>query len=214
VGVSTLEGYGMTETSPVISVTRPEKIIYGTVGRPLDGVILDIADDGGIQVKGEQGMKGYYKMQVETAGHIIKGWTQTGDIGEFDADGNLKITDRKKSLFKTSGGKYVAPTQVEDVIMRLNFIDQAVVVGNGRMFVTALIVPNYDELKVFAKKNNIESDNMDELVKNPELMKAMDREVRKVQAELGAHERVRKFTILPKRMTVESGELTTTLTDK
>ncbi len=211
VGVSTLEGYGMTETSPVISVTRPEKIIYGTVGRPLDGVMVDIADDGEILVKGDLVMKGYYKMPEETAETIINGWMHTGDIGEFDADGNLKITDRKKSLFKTSGGKYVAPTQVEDVIMRLNFIDQAVVVGNGRMFVTALIVPNYDELKVFAKKNNIESDNMDELMKNPELMKAMDREVKKVQSELGAHERVRKFSILPNPMTVESGELTPTL---
>ena len=173
--------------------------------------MVDIADDGEILVKGDLVMKGYYKMPEETAETIINGWMHTGDIGEFDADGNLKITDRKKSLFKTSGGKYVAPTQVEDVIMRLNFIDQAVVVGNGRMFVTALIVPNYDELKVFAKKNNIESDNMDELMKNPELMKAMDREVKKVQSELGAHERVRKFSILPNPMTVESGELTPTL---
>lgn len=211
VGVSTLEGYGMTEASPVISVNRPERNKYGTVGKPLDGVMVDIAEDGEILVKGDLVMQGYYKMPEETEKTIVNGWLHTGDIGELDADGYLKITDRKKALFKTSGGKYIAPTQIEDVLMRVDFIDQAVVIGNGRMYVTALIVPNYDELKAFAKKNGIENNNVDELVKDPGLLKAMDREVKKAQGELGAHERVRKFSILPAAMTVESGELTPTL---
>ena len=211
VGISTLEGYGMTETSPVISVTRPEKIIYGTVGKPLDGVMVDIAPDGEILVKGDLVMKGYYKLPEETARTVINGWMHTGDIGEFDADGNLKITDRKKSLFKTSGGKYVAPAQVEEVILRLNYLDQAVVLGNGRMYVTALLVPNYDELKSFAKKSGIEFKNEKDLRENKELLKLMERDIKRIQAELGTHERVRKFTILENPMTVESGELTPTL---
>ena len=211
VGVSTLEGYGMTETSPVISVTRPEKIVYGTVGKPLDGVMVDIAADGEILVKGDLVMKGYYKLPEETAQTIINGWMHTGDIGEFDADGNLKITDRKKSLFKTSGGKYVAPTQVEEVLKGLSYLDQVVVLGNNRMYVTALLVPNYDELKLYAKKAGIESQSDEELIDNPELLKLIERDVKKIQSDLGTHEKVRKFKFLKDAMTPESGELTPTM---
>lgn len=211
VGVSTLEGYGMTESSPVIAVNRPEKNKYGTVGKPLDGVMVDIAEDGEILVKGDIVMKGYYKMPEETNETIKNGWLHTGDIGELDEEGYLKITDRKKSLFKTSGGKYVAPAQVEDVILRLNYLDQAVVLGNGKMYVTALVVPNYDELKSFAKKSGIEFKNEKDLRENKELLKIMERDLKKIQAELGTHERVRKFTILENPMTVVSGELTPTL---
>ncbi len=211
VGVSTLEGYGMTESSPVIAVNRPEKNKYGTVGKPLEGVMVDIAEDGEILVKGDIVMKGYYKMPEETKETIKNGWLHTGDIGELDNEGYLKITDRKKSLFKTSGGKYVAPAQVEDVILRLNYLDQAVVLGNGRMYVTALVVPNYDELKALAKREGIEFTNEKDLRENKELLKIMERDLKKIQAELGTHERVRKFSFLENPMTVESGELTPTL---
>ncbi len=137
IGIVTLEGYGMTETSPVISVNRPEFNKYGTVGPPLDGVSVNIASDGEILVKGDLVMKGYYNNPEETAKTIVNGWLHTGDIGEMDEDGFIKITDRKKSLFKSSGGKYIAPMHIEELILQIPYIDQVLIVGNERMYVTA-----------------------------------------------------------------------------
>ena len=210
VGVSTLEGYGMTESSPVISVNRPDKNKYGTIGKALDGVMVDFAEDGEILVKGDLVMKGYYKMPEETEKTITNGWLHTGDIGEIDDEGYMKITDRKKSLFKTSGGKYVAPAQVEEVLRGLSYLDQMVVLGNGRMYVTALLVPNYEELRAYAKGKGITGSN-EELISNEELLKAIERDIKRVQSGLGTHEKVRKFRFLSQPMSPETGEMTPTL---
>ena len=209
--VVTLEGYGMTETSPVIAVNRPGKNKYGTVGPPVDGVKVKIADDGEILVKGDIVMKGYYGAPEETDNAIINGWMHTGDIGELDKDGFLKITDRKKSLFKSSGGKYVAPAQIEEMIMQLPYVDQLIVIGNERMYVTALIVPEYSELKSLAKKIGIESIEYPDLFSNSVLLKQIEKDISVIQKNLAAYEKIRKFILLDKPFTIESGELTPTL---
>lgn len=211
VGIQVLEGYGMTETSPVISVNRPDKNRYGTVGIPLEGVQVDIASDGEILVKGELVMKGYYKLPEETESTIKNGWLHTGDIGEFDDDGFLKITDRKKSLFKTSGGKYIAPVQVEETISRLIWVDQVIAIGNERMYVSALIVPLKDELINFAKKNNISLNDYKELLQDKELLKLLHKQINSTQINLSSHEKVKRFTLIENPFTIETGEMTPTM---
>ena len=203
-----MEGYGMTETSPVICVNRPEKIKYGTVGPPINGVSLKIAEDGEILVKGDIVMKGYYDMPDETAQALEGGWLHTGDIGEIDSEGYLKITDRKKSLFKSSGGKYVAPAMIEDLVTKLPYIDQVMVIGNERMYVTALIVPDMVELKEVAKSMNLNIETESELFYNETLMSRIKKDLDLVQKNLANYEKIRKFTLLETPFTIESGELT------
>lgn len=211
VGITTLEGYGMTETSPVISVNRINKNKYGTVGIPVDGVSVKIADDGEILVKGELVMKGYYNNKEETDNTIVNGWLHTGDLGEIDEDGHLKITDRKKSLFKSSGGKYIAPTHIEEKILQINYIDQVLVIGNNRMYVTALIVPEINAFKDLAKKlcANVETES--ELFQCEAILKKVTSDLNEVQKDLAPHEKVRKFTLIEQPFTIEKGELTPTM---
>ena len=210
-GIVTLEGYGMTETSPVIAVVRPDNVKFGTVGPPVEGTQVKIAEDGEILVKGDIVMKGYYNAPEETANTLINGWLHTGDIGEIDDEGCLKITDRKKSLFKSSGGKYIAPAQIEETLKQLPYIDQITIIGNERMYVTALIVPDFPELKSLAKHLGIESINNDELIRNPILLKKIDKDINVIQKHLSPYEKVRKFSLIEKPFTIESGELTPTL---
>jgi long-chain acyl-CoA synthetase len=211
IGIITLEGYGMTETSPVISVNRPDDNKYGTVGKPLDSVNVKIAGDGEILVKGDLVMKGYYKDGKSTEEILKDGWLHTGDIGEFDKQGYLKITDRKKALFKTSGGKYVAPAQIEEKIMQLNYIDHVVAVGNNRIYVTALIVPNLDELKYLADKNNVEYNSASDLVYNKDINKIVEKDIHRLQKDFAGYEKVRRFTLLKDNFSIETGELTPTM---
>ena len=211
VGVVTLEGYGMTETSPVIAVNRPERNKYGTVGLPVDGVKVRIADDGEILVKGDIVMKGYYNAPEETKNSIVNNWLHTGDIGEIDKDGYIRITDRKKSLMKSSGGKYIAPAQIEEMIIQLPYVDQIIVIGNERMYVTALIVPDFTELKIIAEQIGIENKIESVLIDNPELLKKIEKDINFIQKNLSSHEKIRKFTLMEKPFTIESGELTPTL---
>lgn len=211
IGIVTIEGYGLTETSPVVSVNRPWNNKYGTIGHPLKGVEVKIADDGEILVKGDIVMKGYYNSPDETAEVISDGWFHTGDIGEFDSDGFLKITDRKKSLFKSSGGKYIAPTHIEELVSQLRYVDQIIIIGNGRMYVTALIVPDRDELKNLAKKNNIQIEVENDLFTNNELRKVIEKDINEVQKDLSSYEKIRKFTLLRTPFTIESGEITPSL---
>ncbi|MEI7484156.1 MAG: long-chain fatty acid--CoA ligase [Ignavibacteriota bacterium] len=211
IGIVTLEGYGLTETSPVVSVNRISKNKYGTVGPPMRGVQVKIAEDGEILVKGDIVMKGYFNQPGETADAIIDGWFHTGDIGEFDSDGFLKITDRKKSLFKSSGGKYVAPTHIEEIVSNLPYVDQILVVGNERMYVTALIVPDVNELKTLAKKINVSIEFESDLFTNPIILKTIEKDVNDVQKNLASYEKIRKFSLLQTPFTIESGELTPTL---
>lgn len=211
IGIVTLEGYGLTETSPVVSVNRMRKNKYGTVGPPMRGVQVKIADDGEILVKGDIVMKGYFNQPEETAEAIIDGWFHTGDIGEIDEDGFLKITDRKKSLFKSSGGKYIAPTHIEELVSNLPYVDQIIVIGNERMYVTALIVPDVAELKNLAKKVNVAIEFESDLFTNPVILKTIEKEINEVQKHLATYEKIRKFSLLQTPFTIESGELTPTL---
>lgn len=193
IGLTTLEGYGMTEASPVISVNRPEKIKVGTVGPALKGVEVKIGEEGEILIKGDTIMKGYYKDEVSTSEALKDGWLHSGDIGEIDEDGYIKITDRKKSLFKTSGGKYIAPTAIEEMILQIPYLDQAIVIGNGKMFVTALIVPEKD------------------LEINEELYKKVEWDIKQVTSSLSTYEKIRRFKLLEKPFTIEDGEMTPTM---
>lgn len=211
IGLCVLEGYGLTETSPVISVNRPEKNKFGTVGKSLDGVNVKISGEGEIIVKGELVMKGYFKDKKSTEETIIDGWLYTGDLGEIDTDGYIKITDRKKSLIKTSGGKYIAPTQIENLISTLSYVENVVIIGNERLYVTALIVPDRDELKELAGKNNIEYSLYSDILTNKKILEIIKKDIDRLQADLAPYERVKKFTLLEKHFSIESGELTPTL---
>ncbi|MEJ2507356.1 MAG: AMP-binding protein, partial [Ignavibacteriaceae bacterium] len=150
IGIIILEGYGLTESSPVIAANRIDDYKFGTVGKVLPGIEVKIAHDGEILVKGPNIMLGYYKNKKETEATLKDGWLHTGDIGVFDADGFLMITDRKKHLFKTSAGKYIAPSHIENTFLASKYIDQFVLVGDKRMFLSALFVPDFEAVKEYA----------------------------------------------------------------
>ncbi|MEP7145784.1 MAG: long-chain fatty acid--CoA ligase [bacterium] len=211
IGIMILEGYGMTETSPVISVNDPVKNKYGTVGKPLNGVNIKLSGENEILISGKLIMTGYYKDDEATRETIIDGWLHTGDIGEIDPEGYLKITDRKKSLMKTSGGKYVSPVHIEEILMNLRYIENVMVIGNERMYITALIVPDKRELQSYADKNKISHASYDELLKNKFLLKLIQKDIDKLQNDLSGYERVRRFTLLENPMSIETGELTPTM---
>lgn len=214
VGILVLEGYGLTESSPLISVNRINDYKYGTVGKVVSGVEVKIAQDGEILAYGPNIMQGYYKNKKETEATIKNGWLHTGDIGVFDAEGFLIITDRKKHLFKTSGGKYVAPSPIENLFLASKYIEQFVLIGDRRMFLTALIVPDFEALKEYADANRIQYESPQELVKLKQINELLDKEMGIFQKNLANFERVRKFTLLEKPFSVEDGELTPKLSVK
>ncbi len=212
IGILIMQGYGMTEASPVISVNRADKNKFGTVGPPLVGVTVKIAEDGEILASGDNIMAGYFGNEKDTSETIINGWLHTGDIGEIDKDGCLKITDRKKTLIKTSGGKYISLTHIEDTIASSKYIEQIITFASDeRQFVTALIVPDFDELVKYANANNISPTDNKSLVKNETIFKLILKEVNNAQKGLAKYERVRKFALRHKPFTIESGEMTPTL---
>ena len=211
IGLTTLEGYGLTETSPVISVNPPGKNKYGTVGPPLSGVRVKLSEENEIMVNGDLIMKGYYLDEKSTNEMIKDGWLYTGDIGEIDEDGYISITDRKKSLFKTSGGKYIAPAPLEEMISALPFVESVMVCGNGRMYVTALIVPQRNDLLIYAAKNNITFNTYEDLFENDRLIKQIQSDVDKLQKNVSQFEKVRRITLIPDAFTIEGGELTPTM---
>jgi long-chain acyl-CoA synthetase len=214
-GIPVLEGYGLTETSPVISVNCLKRgIRIGTVGPLILGVEVKIAEDGEILVKGPNVMMGYYNLPDVTKEVMDEdGWFHTGDIGTFEEDKFLKITDRKKEIFKTSGGKYIIPQAMENVFKESRFIEQIMVLGEGRNFPAALIVPAFAFVRDWAKIKKIAIDGLsnEELVKHPEVIKRIDQEVTENNKKFGNWEQIKKFHLLPKEMTVEGGELTPTL---
>ncbi len=210
-GILIIEGYGLTESSPVLTVNRLNDYKFGTVGKPLPGVEIKIAKDGEILAAGPNIMVGYYKNKKETEETIKDGWLHTGDIGVFDAEGFLIITDRKKHLFKTSQGKYIAPTPIENMFLASKYIDQFVVIGDRRMFITALIVPDFEALKEYADANRIQYSSVEELVKMKQIYELLDRELEQFQKKLASFERIRKFAILNKPFSIETGELTPSL---
>jgi long-chain acyl-CoA synthetase len=210
-GIKIVEGYGLTESSPVITANRFDDYKFGTVGKPLPGVEVKIAPDGEILARGPNIMKGYYKKKKETEETVINGWLHTGDIGVFDSEGFLMITDRKKHLFKTSAGKYIAPTPIENIFLTSKYIDQFVLIGDRRMFLSALIVPDYEALKEYADAHKIPYSDESELTSNETVHKLIEDDMSKLQKKLANYERVRKFALLDKPFTIETGEITPSL---
>ena len=209
IGIVIIEGYGLTETSPVMTLGDPTFFKFGTVGRPVPGVEVKIASDGEILCRGHNVMQGYYRNQEATDEAIDKdGWFYSGDIGEFDEDGLLKITDRKKSLIVTSGGKNVAPQPMEVSLTSNKYIEQCNVVGDDRNFISALIVPNKENLMTWAEKHSLASLDYKSLCAHPEAYDMIDLIVREAMTKFSRYESVRKFVLISEEWTVEAGELT------
>lgn len=203
------EGYGPTENSPVICVNRqpPGSMKFGTVGPPINKIQIKLAGDGEIMVKGPSVMRGYYKRPDLTAETIVDGWLLTGDIGVWDGD-CLKITDRKKELFKTSGGKYVAPQPIENKLKESMYIEQVIVVGADRKFVGALIVPSFANLKVWMQQQGLNSTSPEEDCRNPKILELFKNIVEEMNAGINHVEQIKKFELLPREWSIESGEMT------
>jgi long-chain acyl-CoA synthetase len=207
------EGYGLTETSPILSVnySKPGEVLIGSVGPVLEGVTIKIDEDGEILAKGPNLMKGYYRDPVQTSEVIdADGWFHTGDIGEFDGK-FLKITDRKKEMFKLSNGKYIAPQQIENKMKESFYIQQIMVVGENQKYASALIIPNYNALVEWAKKQKIHFQTQADLVKKPEIIRHFEEEVKSLNKKLNSSEQVKKIALLADEWTPNTGELTSTL---
>jgi long-chain acyl-CoA synthetase len=212
--IPVMEGYGLTETSPVISVNRcqPAENRIGTVGPLIDGVEVKIAADGEILTRGPHIMKGYYKRPDLTKEAIDEeGWFHTGDIGEFTEGKFLKITDRKKEMFKTSGGKYVAPQLIENKFKESRFIEQIMVVGDGQKFPGALIVPAFDVLKKWCELKAIPYTNDADMIKNKVIIERIQKEIDELNEHFAQYEKIKKFVLMPRLWSINEGELTPTL---
>ncbi len=209
-----LEGYGLTETSPVIAVNNPKLKLMkiGTVGPVLEGFTVKIAGDGEILCKGPGLMMGYYKSPEMTAEVIdSEGWFHTGDIGTFEEGVYLKITDRKKEMFKLSGGKYIAPQMIENKLKASTLIEQAMVIGANQKFASALISPNFVLLHDWCTQHHIHFENNRELIRMPEVVALMQKEVREVNKTLGLHEEIKRFRLVCAEWSPATGELSPTL---
>jgi len=212
-GMPVMEGYGLTETSPVCSVNdqRNGGFSIGTVGRPIDNVEIKIAEDGEILVKGPNVMKGYYKQPELTAEVLQNGYFHTGDIGEIDKAGFLKITDRKKEMFKTSGGKYIAPQLIEMRAKQSLFIENIMVVGDGEKMPGALIQPSFDYAMEWAKRKNLSVTNYSELINNETFIHRIQKEIDDVNETLGNWEKIKRFELIDTAWSIDGGEFTPTL---
>ena len=212
-GMPVMEGYGLTETSPVISVNdaRNKGWKIGSVGKIIDRVEVKIADDGEILCKGPNVMKGYYKDDAKTAEVIKDGYFHTGDIGEIDDEGFLKITDRKKEMFKTSGGKYVAPQLLENRFKQSRFIEQIMVVGEGEKMPAALIQPNFDFLYSWAEKHNVTLGANSDICVNTKVIARIQDEVDSANEDFAKWEKVKQFRLTPDVWSVDDGHLTPTM---
>ena len=210
-GIFLCQGYGLTETTATVSCHEMTHFRLGTVGKPLPGVEVRIADDGEILVRGETVMKGYYKKPRETADVLRDGWFRTGDAGVLHPDGCLEITERIKDLFKTSGGKYVAPQLVESTVGADLYVEQVTVFGDDRRFVTALVVPSFEALEPWARSAGIPFASREELVSRPEVVAFYRKRIDERSQDLSPFERIGKFTLLPQPLTIEAGEITPTL---
>ncbi len=212
IGINLHNGYGLTETSPVTNVNTFEVFEFGSVGPALADTQIKIADDGEILIKGPQVMKGYFNKPEDTkAAFTEDGWFLTGDIGRMDERGCLYITDRKKDIIITAGGKNVAPQNIENTLVTDPFIEQAVVIGEGRKYLSALIIPNFAELVSYAKNQGISFDSNEDLIKKPEIISFYDDKIKNLMKDYSRVEQIRRFTLLPREFSIETGELTPTL---
>ena len=213
-GIQIIEGYGLTETSPVISISETKKggTKFGYVGKIIEGIEVKIAKDGEILSKGPNVMKGYFKDSKLTSKTIKNGFLHTGDIGEIDDEGFLKITDRKKQLFKTSGGKYIAPQVIENRMKRSPFIEQIMVIGEGEKMPSALIQPDFEYIKNWFLKNKTNVlDDFEIICGNKELLIKINEEIKNINKEFGDWERIKKFELTPQVWSIENGLLTPTM---
>jgi len=214
-GITILQGYGLTETSPVVSFNRPGANRIGTIGQAIPGVKVRVASDGELLVQGDNVMQGYYQMSEESERVLQRYadgvWFHTGDIGTIDADGYIRITDRKKDLIKTSLGKYIAPQPIENLIRAIPMVEQAIVIGNARKFPSALIVPSFDALRSYAKSLGVEAKDNADLARHPRIIEYFKKKVDEVTRDLAPHEKIKKIALLDQEFSIESGELTPTL---
>jgi len=215
--IQVMQGYGLTETSPVISVNRANLVEnrFGTVGPIISGVEVKIAEDGEILTRGPHIMKGYYKRPDLTAEAIDpEGWFHTGDIGQWVDGKYLKITDRKKEIFKTSGGKYIAPQIIENKIKESKLVEQAIVIGDGQKFPAALIIPNFVNLKSYCDHKGIAYTSDAEVIKQPAVLDKFQRDLDEANKSFAQYEKIKKFELLSTMWTIDSGELTPKLSLK
>jgi long-chain acyl-CoA synthetase len=211
IGIRIDEGYGLTETSPVIAVNNPEVHKLGTVGKPLANVEVRVAEDGEILARGPSVFKGYWKKEVETRDAIVDGWFKTGDIGNLDADGFLSITDRKKDLIKTSGGKFIAPQPIENSLKHYALIAEAVVLGDKHKFPAVLIAPSFALLEEWARDNQVSCSSRSELVASPEVLALYQGIVEECNQKLARFEKLKKVILVADEFSAENGTLTASM---
>jgi long-chain acyl-CoA synthetase len=211
IGIPIYEAYGLTETSPVISLNTSRALKFGSVGKVIQNVNVKIADDGEILVQGPNVMQGYYKNSEATAAVMVDGWFCTGDVGQFDDEGFLSITDRKKDLFKTSGGKYIAPQPIENLLKSSPYVSMAVVIAENRRFPSALIVPNFDRLRQFGAQNGLGELTNADLVEHEKVNELFMNEVNSTCAELARYELPKKVIVIDRELSIEDGEITPTM---
>lgn len=209
VGLNILQGYGLTECSPVVSVNRPNNLEIGTVGPPLDDVEVEIEDNGEILVRGDLVMKGYWHDDFATKSSIDDhGWYYTGDIGEFTNSGSLKITGRIKSIIVTSGGKNISPAPIEDLIRMSDFVEYIAIFGEGKDYLIGLVSPDGDALKSLSSSLGIEYDKMETIIQNKKVLSAIKKDIDIHQSSLSKFERVRKISLVSTPFSIDGGELT------
>ena len=210
IGIPIIEGYGLTETSPVLCINSFEELRFGSVGTPLESTEITIAADGEILARGPQVMTGYYKDPAGTKEAFLDGWFKTGDIGTI-RDGYLSITDRKKDLIITAGGKNIAPQPIENLLKRDKYISQAFVYGDRKPYLTAVLVPTIERLLEFALEKNLNYNDLDDLVVHEPVLRLYEQRIEAVNADLAPYETIKKFVLLPRDFSIEAGELTPTL---
>jgi len=211
VGIPIMEGYGLTETSPTLSVNRRGAFKIGSVGKVNDGLQLKIADDGEILVKGPTVFQGYWEMPEETRNSFVDGWFKTGDIGELDSEGFLSITDRKKDLIKTSGGKFIAPQPIENALKANVLIAQAAVIGDKRKYASVILSPHFPLLEDWARANGVAFSSRQELVGTAKVRELYKGIVEDLNKKLAQFETIKKIVVVPDEFTVAGGEITPTL---